>query len=98
MQKTRKDAANPRGKHEVHVIATVVRTVKGKDAIGDRLHYYRLFEDKVPERALESGNLTFLMLEDYGPGEFLLGPEMAGATSELDALLARILKEPKKSQ
>ena len=99
VQKTRKDAPNPRGKHEVHVIATVVRTVKGKGAIGDRLRYYRLFEDKIPDRALELGNLVFLMLEDYGADEFQLGTGDGWSyTSELDALLARILSEPKKSK
>jgi hypothetical protein len=99
VQKTRKDAAHPRGKHEVHVVATVVRTVKGRGAIGDLLHYYRLSEDKIPDRALEPGNLTFLMLADYGPGEFLLGTGDGWSyTSELDALLERILNKPKKAQ
>ena len=39
------------------------------------------------------------MLEDYGPEEFLLGTGDGWSyTSELDALLARILNEPKKAQ
>ena len=99
VQKIRKDASSPRGKHAVHVTATVVRTVKGKGTIGDRLRYYRLFEDRIPDRALELGNLTFLMLEGYGPDEFLLGTGDGWSyTSERDALLARILNEPKKPQ
>ena len=99
VQKTRKDGPSPRGNHEVHVIATVVRTVKGKGTVGDRLRYYRLFEDNIPDRALELGNLSFLMLDEYGPDEFLLGTgEGWRYTSELDALLARILNEPKKSE
>ena len=99
VQKTRKDAPNPRGKHKVHVTATVVRMVKGKGVIGDRLRYYRMFEDKIPDRALELGNLTFLMLEDYGPDEFHLGTGDGWSyTPELDALLARILNKPTKPQ
>jgi hypothetical protein len=39
------------------------------------------------------------MLDEYGPDEFLLGTgEGWRYTSELDALLARILNEPKKSE
>jgi hypothetical protein len=97
IQKTLHEAPSRNRKHQVHVTAIVVRTIKGEGVIGDRIRYYRQFESDIPGRALELGNLTFLMLQEYGPDEFLLGTgEGWSYTSELDTLLASIQKETDK--
>ncbi len=84
-------AAEPErdGYYKVRISATVVRPVKGAGKIGDRLHYYVLFEGRPPEAALAAGGLSFLFLESYGPEEFQLGTGDGWRyLPELDALLS----------
>lgn len=91
VKKTAKAAEKPGSYHEIHISATVVRTVKGRGLVGDRLSYYILYEAPVSSEALEVGGLTFLMLDDYKTEEFLLGTgDSWRYTPELDNLLTKI--------
>ena len=83
-------------KYEVHVSAAVVRPIKGKGRIGDRLHYYILCEDKPPDSALAPGDLRYLFLDEYILDEFLLGTGDGWRYQpELDAILSERRKNPK---
>ena len=87
------------GSYKCEIAATVVRTIKGKGHVGDRLIYSFLLDEKPNEEPLDVGNLVFLMLEDYGPAEMSLGPgDSWDYAAELDALLGRILNAKKKKK